>query len=300
MIPDGWQWNQAELQAGDPLNAGLLSLMVIGNDLTPQLIGSAFLVTANGNHATAISAAHCFEGIRKILHPNAQHHPSALSEFLPPPKEIDLKQVKAIYIKDGNVYACPVEIGIWDSATDLAAFTVTSPNGEPDLFRDFFWIDPQAPNAGDEIAMIGFGEMKVIPAEDDGKQGTIERKLLLRIGRVEEVFPEKHYMLKGPCFETSIAVFSGMSGGVVARWSGPNSQIRACGFISHAPDPQPSYDRSLSGHSMASILKAKVTNLGEKKQGLEIAVSNIGVGKDGSKETITPSFEFAPKPDESP
>jgi hypothetical protein len=138
MIPEGWQWNQAELEPGDPLNAGLLSLLVIKEDLTPELIGSGFLVTANGDHATAISAAHCFEEARRILHPTPLHHPSTPSEFLPPPEEVDLKHVKAVYVKEGNAYACPIDIGIWDNQTDLAVFTVSAPDGEPDLFRDFF------------------------------------------------------------------------------------------------------------------------------------------------------------------
>jgi hypothetical protein len=66
MIPEGWQWNQAVLERGNPLNAGLLSILVIRDDLPPQLVGTAFLVTANGNHATAVSAAHCFEEVTHL------------------------------------------------------------------------------------------------------------------------------------------------------------------------------------------------------------------------------------------
>ncbi len=293
MIPEGLQWNQAELELGDPLNLGLLSLLVIDDSMVPRPIGTAFLVTANGHFATAVTAAHCFEGIRQILHPNAKHHPSALSEFLPPPKELDLKQVKAVYIKDGAAYLCPIEIGIWDNATDLAVFTVSAPSNEPKIFRDFFWLDDQLPNAGEVVAMIGFGEMTVTNDPEIPDRGTMQRQLLLRVGRVEEVFPERHYMLKGPCVQTSIGIFSGMSGGVVAKWA-PGSTIKPFAFISHAPDPQPSYDRSLSGSSMGSILKAKITALGEKKQALEFMVSNVGVGKDGSKSELVSSFEFFP------
>jgi hypothetical protein len=110
---------------------------------------------------------------------------------------ISSKQVKAVYIKDGVGYACPIEIGIWDNATDLAVFTVSAPANEADLFRDFFWLDDQVPNAGDEIVMIGFGEMKVESDPADSRKGTIERQLLMRLGRVEEVFSERHFMLKG-------------------------------------------------------------------------------------------------------
>ena len=298
MIPDELFWNQAELPPADPLNAGLLSIMVIKSGLTPQLIGTAFLVTAEGKTATAVSAAHCFEGIRQILHPNPQHHASALPEFLPPPKEIDLQQVKAVYLKDGNVFMCPIEVSIWDSGTDLAVFTVSAPHGESELFRDFFWIDDQVPTVNEGVAMIGFGEMKVLPDSAEQNKGIMQRQLLLRVGRVEEVFPEKHYMLKGACIETTIAVFSGMSGGLVTRWNEQNPQIKPFGFISHAPEPQPSYDRSQSGHSMGAILNAKITPLADQKQLLQIAVKNVGVGKNMATSVSNASFEFYPNEDD--
>jgi len=72
VIPEGFAWNEAELQRGDPLNRGLISLLVIKNDLTLALIGTAFIIQAEGSHATAVSAAHCFEQVRKILHPNVR------------------------------------------------------------------------------------------------------------------------------------------------------------------------------------------------------------------------------------
>ena len=150
------------------------------------------------------------------------------------------------------------------------------------------------PNTGDDIVMIGFGEMKVESDPADSTKGAMQRQLLMRFGRVEEVFPERHFMLKGPCIQTSIAIFSGMSGGLVARWSGGNTGIKPFALISHAPDPQPSYDRSQSGHAMGSILNPKIRILGDKEQVHEFAVSNIGVGKDGTKSQPISSFGFSP------
>jgi hypothetical protein len=48
MIPDGFAWDEAVLERGDPLNRGLISLLVI-SDLQPILIGTAFIVQAHGN-----------------------------------------------------------------------------------------------------------------------------------------------------------------------------------------------------------------------------------------------------------
>lgn len=294
MIPDGWHWNQAELGRGDPLNRVLLSILVIDDELNPVPIGSAFIVAANGAHATAVTAAHNFEGIRTALNPNMNHHPTTPSEFLPPPKEVDLKRVKALYLKDDKAHFCSLEIGVWDCAIDLAAFSVSAPESGPDLFQEFLWIDNQMPAVRDEVAMVGFGRMAVMPDPDNPGKGTIQRQLLMRVGRVEETFPKRHVMLKGPCIQTSIAIFSGMSGGFVAKWSGPGTTIKPFAFISHAPEPQPSEDRSQSGHSMAAKLNATIKSVGNKKQMLEFAVSDIGVGKNGERSTLVPSFEFVP------
>jgi hypothetical protein len=277
MLINGWEWDEAVIGPGDPLNAGLLSLMVIGHDKIPILIGSAFLVTADGHKATAVSAAHCFTHIESILHPNKRHHPTTPLEFLPPPSEVDLKQVKAVYIKDAQAHVCPIEIAIWDTGTDLATLTVVAPLDDPNLFQSFFWIDGKIPNVSEQVVMVGFGEMSVVPNQDNQQQGRMLRRLVVRVGYVEEVFPEASYLLKSPSVHTSIAVFSGMSGGLVARYAPPKT-IKPFAFISHSLD-QPLFDRSMSGHSVGSVLKAKLTLLEDRKQLVEIEVNNVGVGR---------------------
>jgi hypothetical protein len=91
--------------------------------------------------------------------------------------------------------------------------------------------------------------MKAESDPADSRKWRMQRQLLVRLGRVEEVFPERHFMLKG--IQTNIAIFGG----------------------------QPSYDRSQSGHSMGSLLNAKIRILDEENQVLEFAVSNIGLRK---------------------
>jgi hypothetical protein len=130
--------------------------------------------------------------------------------------------------------------------------------------------------------MIGIGEMQFIPNIDPIKFGTIKRRVVLRVGRVENVHPEGHYMLKVPSVQTSVAVFPGMSGGIVARWTGPNTQIQPFGFISHSmapPTHPPTYnDRSLSGQSIGVILNMKRTIISEKKQQVAIQIKHDGIG----------------------
>lgn len=279
VIPEGMLWNEAEIDPGHELHNIFVMLAVIKIDLTPELIGTGFLVTADGNSATAISAAHCFEGIRSILNPHLSHHPSTPSEFLPEPTELELKQVKAFYTKNGKVFVCPVRIAIWDSATDLATLTIDAPENENDLFKEFLWITDKIPEVGAEVAMFGYGGMEVDPTEAVGK-GIIRRRLIMRVGTIQEIHPEGFYRLKAPCVETTIQIYGGMSGGVVARWS-RGSRIEPFAFISHSMTLGDNHfnDRAVSGHSTGSFLKAKITYLADMKQQIEIEVNNIGVGR---------------------
>jgi hypothetical protein len=238
-IPDGFVWAEALPQdesvlRDNPLMRALLSLL-LNNNGTPQLIGTAFVIHIEGSRGIAISAAHCFEEVRKILNPAPAHHSSALPEFLPAPKELDLKHMRALYGHGGKTVDCTIESAIWDRDTDFAVLTVVAPEDDPALFK-LFLLDDTVPAVGDEVSMIGFGEMKSTPDINDPTRGPIQRRLVIRIGHVEEVYPQGHYMLKAPCVQTSIAVFSGMSGGIVTRgWPhGPDSLIRPFAFISHS------------------------------------------------------------------
>ena len=68
-----------------------------------------------------------------------------------------------------------------------------------------------------KMTMIGFGEMKPARDSDDPNKGLMQRRLMARIGHVEVFYPEGMYTLKTPCVLTTIATFSGMSGGLVCR-----------------------------------------------------------------------------------
>lgn len=76
---------------------------------------------------------------------------------------VSLKQVKAVYRKGSEVHACTVELAMWDSATDLAALTIIAPDDNNQLFTKFLWIDDSVPSVNEKVAMIGYGNMKVIP-----------------------------------------------------------------------------------------------------------------------------------------
>jgi hypothetical protein len=284
MIPDGLVWNEVELPLGHPLNRGLLSLCVIKEDLRflPQLIGTAFIVQVDGNRAVAVASAHCFEEVRRILHPHIIHRPSTLREFLPSPKELDLKQVKGIYKFGDSVAVCTIELGVWDCGSDFALLTAIAPD-ESHFEFGLFRLDDTLPTVGDEVTIIGFGEMKVTRDSDDPNKGLMQRRLVARIGHVEGIYPEGMYTPKTPCVLTTIATFSGMSGGLVCRgWPSPNSPPVPFGFISHSmslENPKTINDRSISGDSFGVIINMEIKALDGGEQSVGFSISNAIIGR---------------------
>lgn len=278
ILAESFEWDQIVIERDDPIREGFVALCVIANS-DIQLIGTAFIVAAEGNHSIAITAAHCFEQIRKIVEPNQPHHPSALQEFLPLPKKFDFSGVKGIYITNDEAFVCQIEIAVWDRETDLAVLKILAPDEKVDLFQCHFLLDNNIPKAGEEVLMIGYGEMKVETDAETPNIGRLQFRPVVRVGRVEAVHVNGHFMLKTPCIETSIAIFGGMSGGVVARWSAGLGLIKPFALISHAPEPQPSMDRSQSGHSVGSVLKMKLMPTTEGAQVVSMRLSNIGCGQ---------------------
>ncbi|KJC52189.1 hypothetical protein UP06_03940 [Bradyrhizobium sp. LTSP857] len=200
-----------------------------------------------------------------------------------------MKHVKAIYMKDSAAYFCDLGVAIWDVGTDLAVFRIHAPPETPDLFDTFFWLSDDIPAVGDPIVFIGFGEMQVTSDQETLHSGQIARRLVMRVGLVEAVFPDGYYMLKGPCIETSVSIYSGMSGGAVARWR-RDGNIEPFAFISHAPEPQPLLERDKSGHAMGSIINAILKMVGEKKQAVGLRINHAGVGRNSQFAADFPFF----------
>jgi Trypsin-like peptidase domain len=277
----GWLWNEAELPKGDPLHESLAILLVVPADAPIVPIGTIFIVLPEGNRATAISAAHNFDAVQRVLHPHSSHHETTPPEFRRP-EELDLKQLKAMYTKANQIYVCAIEMSIWDSASDLAVLTILAPDGYETLFTSLVLFDDSVPSVGETVAMIGYGRMEVItPDETRPHDGTLKRQLVLRVGMVEGVYSHGYAMLRAPCIVTTIQVHGGMSGGIVARFGSPETPIQPFAFICHSPklETHTIDNRSVSGHSVGVIIQMKRTLLADKKQHIEIAVNNIKVGR---------------------
>jgi hypothetical protein len=88
-----------------------------------------------------------------------------------------------------------------------------------------------------EVAALGYGSLALLDheARDDGFEAfSVQRQLVLRRGVVTSVHPNGNCVV-WPCFETTIPMEAGMSGGPVLWYDpnhGPGEQMIACGIIS--------------------------------------------------------------------
>jgi hypothetical protein len=91
------------------------------------------------------------------------------------------------------------------------------------------------------------------------------------------------YTPKTPCVLTTIATFSGMSGGLVCRgWPSPNSPPVPFGFISHSmslENPKTINDRSISGDSFGVIINMEIKALDGGEQSVGFSISNAIIGR---------------------
>lgn len=188
--------------------------------------------------------------------------------------------MKCLYLDTNYATLCDIELAAWDRDTDCALLIVKAPLSNP-IFTLGFRLDDQVPVVGDQIAMIGVGEMKFVRNVDAVNFGNIERRVVLRVGRVEAVYPQGYFMIKAPCVQTSIPVFPGMSGGVVTRWTAPKTPIQPFGLISHSPSAATYNDRSVSGSSIGSILTRKIETITGGRRQYQIAMKIAGIGRSG-------------------
>jgi hypothetical protein len=115
--------------------------------------------------------------------------------------------------------------------------------------------------------------MKVF--HNEGGIGTMQRRLVARVGRVEAIHPNGHLALKTACIETTIMVYGGMSGGPVSKFQNSSAPIKPFGFVSYAPFSESLLDRSQNGHSLGALLNAKITPLATKQQGIEMRMNAL-------------------------
>lgn len=288
LIPHGLEWNEAELEPRSPLNRGLLAVVAFDSPKVVYLVGTAFIIGAFGHRAVGCTAAHNFAEVRKFQTPPRLHHPTSLREFLPQGVEIDLDRtrIRALYAEGSQLEMAILDWVIWDEKADVAFFSLRTQEDENRSFFDSdFMLESHAPGIGDEVAVIGYQGMEAETDEltNGAQRLTIRRRLVLRCGRVSAFYPDGHALCRGPCIETTIPVFPGMSGGPAMRLGQGGMPMQPFGLVSSDPDePSDKSDRSLTGHSIIPLIRSVVevrAGVGQRKTLLRLdSAISVGLG----------------------
>jgi hypothetical protein len=271
MIPDGLQWNQAELAKGHALDRGLVSLVSLDEQSLPTLIGTGFIISATGRTAVACTAAHNFQAIAQSQVTYQISHSSALREFLPnvAPLSVDKTRLRAVCTDGSHPEMAIIDWVVWDPPSDIAFFGLRTQNdNEKSYFSTFFFLDDRTPKVGDEVAVLGYEGMEILQATGGADMRfTMARRPLLRLGRVAALHIEGHILCRGPCIETTIPVFPGMSGGPVMLFGAASAPMKPVGVISFDADGgTDKRDRSIRGYGTFALLRPAITVTGEKQQ----------------------------------
>ena len=263
----GFEWNQMILDGSDWDGQNtLLTIMAVNQTGGMNVIGTAFPLTVSGGVMVCASAAHVFEEIRRLQTPHRRHAPSTLSEFLPEPSEVnvDSRSVLVFCVQDGHPTLAAISNLLFDDQVDVAFFTIESQNSSNRLVDSLgFLVDGVAPEIG-SLACVFSRKYEDINSEISKNGDSAFRVAYsdsLRIGRVLAYHPDGHRLCKGPCVETSIPVFSGMSGGPAIHYDyNAGGAMRVFGVVCSDPDPDTSQkmDRRFAGRSIIALIPAQL------------------------------------------
>jgi hypothetical protein len=275
-----FEWNEAETQAS--FYRCLVVILSFGVTGEPTPIGTGFIVKSEGRKAWVVTAAHVLEEVHKQQRGEPRYNGTTPGIFRPPAKPIDIAPTKLrIVLRDSESIQClVVESVIYDEKTDMAVLSIVPQDAaSPDIPTAEFLMDDQLPAIGAEICLMSFGDLGTHDVEINGqsRQFKLSLRPQLRVGRVTAYFASGTRLCKGPCIETSIPVYSGMSGGPVFAYN-TTGPIKPFALICSDPDvdgPE-KLDRTKRGASIMAILPASIENLGDSAQRatLRIAAQN--------------------------
>lgn len=276
----GFEWNQGN---GFP-DLGLLTIVAFDGEKVPHPIGTAFIINRRDRSADCITAAHVFAEIRRLQSPPPLHNPSTPPEFLPPKRamKIGMNSVWALSVEGSRIEPCEIKWMVMDDHSDIAFFSIAlQPNSTQPFFSHVFTPNGETPSVGDLICIFGYAGMKVAnQAHQDNDNWGFElgRRLLLRVGRVLGFYPDGNRLCRGPCYETSIPVYSGMSGSPAFIYA-EDGPVRPFGLVCSDPDldDERKENRSIAGRSIVAAFKfADVTNLpANKVSALQIIARDV-------------------------
>ena len=254
----GFEWNQTE--GAQELEAGLFT--VVAKDLKGDFhaVGTGFVVIARDEVALAVSAGHVFAEVQRLQDDGiGRVHPSTLPEFAPPkkPVNVSLSGLAMLSRVGALVFASRVEGLAFDALSDIGVIQLRPQQGTtfPQALRQFT-LEDRLPEVGDLVCIAGYADLSCKPQGLDGFQ--VQRKAVLRVGKVSNVFPDGQRLCRGPCFETTIPVFSGMSGSPVCYYESVGA-MKVVGLVCSDPDVDgpAKNDRSAAGKSLVACLPTR-------------------------------------------
>ncbi|MFZ5538845.1 MAG: S1 family peptidase [Pseudomonadota bacterium] len=274
-------WN--EMSAPPELEEALLTVIARNRSGALRAVGTAFVVRALPDRALAITAAHVLREVHRLqLGQGIRTHPTIPSEFAPRLPPIDLSAgnlVLATVNRSQLVFAVAVGLA-FDEDGDFAVLDLRPQEArEGDFPLREFILDDRMPDRGQLIGIASYRYPEVHFQEPQTLR--VARQPALRVGKVTAVFPSGQRLCRGPCFETSIPVYSGMSGGPVLSLQA-DGRLLAIGLVCSDPDLDgPSKDdRSTAGRSLVAKLPVRrVAGNAKARQEVELTFKlTVGAG----------------------
>ncbi len=238
-----------------PEQTALITLLSSDDDLQVDVLGSAFVIKANGVSAICLGAAHSFHPVqRRQAWRSGKSNLKIPIDFLPKgPNYLNPEEITAFCVRDGVPHVCRVDQINYIENFDVALFTVYEIDGA-NIFNEHVAIDIGAPSVGENLIVMG--NIINIEKRSDGK-GVISQRFCMRMGVVTATEMGKG-ALPGisSYFETTIPLYGGMSGSPVIREPKKiGDPIVVVGVVSTDNSPSEAFEKfQVSGSSKATML----------------------------------------------
>jgi hypothetical protein len=220
------------------LMAALLPIAAEDSAGDTFVLGTGFVIQANGRQAYLVTAAHVVREFRLMERPNPRRHPSTPAMFRLEEHRFEIHRTTpfAIY-QDPTRGACRVIIETcWEmESTDLALCSIRLGDGVAlDIqFPRQFILDPTPVRSGEPIVALGYAEGRIEPIinAEGVAAWTFDGRWLHQAGTVAHTHMNGGPTgQKGSCSQCTARFDHGMSGGPVIT-EGPNRELHVRGTM---------------------------------------------------------------------
>jgi Trypsin-like peptidase domain len=279
MIPQGLFWNEAPVPSDDIVRELVGTVFHVGNHETIA-IGTGFIIGHTADAAVICTAGHVVAAVANKLQPNFQVQSLRTPvDFRSPRPEFNSIGLNFLLERRGKPIALKTRWCLWDDNTDIG-FMITDPiPADGILPAHFMRFESTTPQVGETVGVFGFSELDYsndvlgLP-----RKFRLMRRAVVRIGTITAIHENGTPLVKAPSLQTTVPIDSGMSGGLVARFTS-GAEIRALAVASNAPTLQSTTDRSVDGQSTCSLLSPYVIASTDGKISFELPFDISGFGR---------------------